>query len=168
MKYASFGDIIFQIFSYQQHKESNQYAVAKLQTVIAPSSLQYLGNELLSLELTINFHNAFCNPIEEYEKLKELAKTGESQKLIIAEKVLGDFVIESIDAEYQQIDAYGQPVDISLNVKFTEYIKKEIQKRKTASNKKKGKAVKKKNSQQNQNQNSQQKSNSGYINMLDK
>jgi phage protein U len=163
MKYASFGDIVFQIFSYREHKESNQYAVAKLQTVIAPSSLQFLGNELLSLELSINFHNAFCNPTEEYEKLKELAKTGEPQKLIIAEKVLGDFVIESIDAEYQQIDAYGQPVDISLNVRFTEYIKKEIQKRKTTS-KKKGKAVKKKNNQQNQNL--QPKNN--YINTLDK
>jgi phage protein U len=163
MKYASFGDIIFQIFSYREHKESNQYAVAKLQTVIAPSSLQYLGNELQSLELSINFHNAFCNPIEEYERLKDLAKTGEPQKLIIAEKVLGDFVIESIDAEYQQIDAYGQPVDITLNVRFIEYIKKEIQKRKTAS-KKKGKAVKKKSN--NQNQNLQQKNN--YTNMLDK
>ena len=156
MKYASFGDIIFQIFSYREHKESNQYAVAKLQTVIAPSSLQFLGNELLSLELAVNFHNAFCNPLEEYQKLKELAKTGEPQKLIIAEKVLGDFVIESIDAEYQQIDAYGQPVDITLNVRFVEYIKKEIQKRKTAT-KKKGKAVKKKNTGQN-----------NYVNMLDK
>jgi phage protein U len=163
MKYASFGDIIFQIFSYREHKESNQYAIAKLQTVIAPSSLQYLGNELLSLELAVNFHNAFCNPLEEYQKLKDLAKQGEPQKLIIAEKVLGDFVIESIVAEYQQIDAYGQPVDITLNVRFTEYIKKEIQKRKTAS-KKKGKAVKKKNT--GQNQNLQSKNN--YINMLDK
>jgi phage protein U len=165
MKYASFGDIIFQIFSYREHKESNQYAVAKLQTVIAPSSLQYLGNELQSLELSINFHNAFCNPLEEYQKLKDLAKTGEPQKLIIAEKIIGDFVIESIDADFQQIDAYGQPVDISLNVKFTEYIKKEIQKKQTASSKKKGKAVKKKNTQK-QNQNLQQKSN--YTNMLDK
>jgi phage protein U len=164
MKYASFGDIIFQIFSYRQHKESNQYAIAKLQTVIAPSSLQFLGNELLSLELSINFHNAFCNPTEEYEKLKELAEVGEPQKLIIAEKVLGDFVIESIDAEYQQIDAYGQPVDITLNVRFTEYIKKEIQKRKTTASKKKGKAVKKKTNQQNQNL--QQKNN--YVNMLNK
>ncbi|MBX0310385.1 MAG: phage tail protein, partial [Sulfurihydrogenibium sp.] len=131
MKYASFGDIVFEVFSYREHKESNQYAVAKLQTVIAPSSLQFLGNELQTLELTINFHNAFCNPTEKYEKLKELAKQGDPQKLIIAEKVLGDFVIESIDAEYQQIDAYGQPVDITLNVRFTEYIKKEIQKRQT-------------------------------------
>ncbi len=166
MKYASFGDIIFQIFSYREHKESNQYAVAKLQTIIAPSSIQFLGNELISLELAVNFHNAFCNPLEEYQKLKDIAKQGEPQKLIIAEKIIGDFVIESIDAEYQQIDAYGQPVNITLNVKFTEYIKKEIQKRKTASkSKKKGKAVKKKNTGQ-QNQSLQQKNK--YINMLDK
>jgi phage protein U len=168
MKYASFGDIAFEIFSYREHKENSQFAVSKLQTVIAPSSMQYLGNELLSLELTINFHNAFCNPTEEYEKLKELAKQGDPQKLIIAEKIIGDFVIESIDADFQQIDAFGQSVDISLNVKFTEYIKKEIQKKQTASSKKKGKAVKKKNTQQKQNQNSQQKNNSDYINTLDK
>jgi len=130
MKYASFGNIVFQVYSYKEHTETNQYAVAKLQTVIAPSSLQYLGNELQSLELGINFHNAYCDPLEEYQNLKDLAKQGIPQKLIIAEKVLGDYIIESINAEYQQIDAFGNPVDISLNIKFTQYIPKTLQKKK--------------------------------------
>jgi phage protein U len=143
MKYASFGKIVFQVYSYKEHTETNEYAVAKLQTVIAPSSLQYLGNELQSLELTINFHNAFCDPLEEYQNLKDLAKKGDPQKLIIGEKVFGDYVIDSIEAQYQKIDAYGKPVAITLHVKFTQYIAKTLQKRniKTTKN---PKAVKKK------------------------
>jgi len=143
MKYASFGKIVFQVYSYKEHTETNEYAVAKLQTVIAPSSLQYLGNELQSLELAISFHNAFCDPLQEYQNLKDLAKKGDPQKLIIAEQVLGDYVIESIEAQYQKIDAYGKPVDIVLHVKFTQYIPKTLQKRKIKTTKQ-PKAVKKK------------------------
>jgi len=142
-KYASFGKIVFQVYSYKEHTETNEYAVAKLQTVIAPSSLQYLGNELASLELSINFHNAFCDPLEEYKNLKDLAKKGDPQKLIVGEKVFGDYVIESIEAQYQKIDAYGKPVDITLHVKFTQYIPKTLQKRNIKTNTKPP-AVKKK------------------------
>ena len=142
MKYASFGSIVFQVYSYKEHTETNEYAVAKLQTVIAPSSLQYLGNELQSLELTIGFHNAYCDPLEEYQNLKDLAKQGTPQKLIIAEKVFGEYVIESIEAQYQKIDAFGNPVDIALHVKFTQYIPKTLQKKKIKTTKQ-PKAVKK-------------------------
>jgi len=135
-KYASWGKIVFQVYSYKQHTETNQYAVAKLNTVIAPSSLQYFGNEIQSLELAINFHFAFCNPLEEYEKLKQLAEKGDPQKLIIGEKVFGDYVIESIEAQYQKIDAYGKPVDLTLHVKFTQYIPKTLQKRNIKTTKK--------------------------------
>ena len=130
MKYASFGSIVFQVYSYKEHTETNEYAVAKLQTVTAPSSLQYLGNELQSLELTIGFHNAYCDPLQEYRNLKDLAKQGTPQKLIIGEKVFGEYVIESIKAQYQKIDAYGKPVDLMLHVKFTQYIPKTLQKKK--------------------------------------
>jgi len=142
MKYASFGSIVFQVYSYKEHTETNEYAVAKLQTVIAPSSLQYLGNELQSLELTIGFHNAYCDPLQEYQNLKDLAKQGTPQKLIIGEKVFGEYVIESIEAQYQKIDAYGKPVDLTLHVKFTQYIPKTLQKKKIKTTKQ-PKAVKK-------------------------
>jgi phage protein U len=150
MQYASIGDIIFKVYSYLEHRETSEYAVAKHRTIFAPSSLQFLGDELLSLEIKVGFHRDFCDPFEEYQKLKDLAKEGVPQKLIVAEQVYGDFVIESINAEVKQVDMWGKPVAIYCNVKLTEYREKKLQTREIRTRKKKAPA--KKNSQQQQQQ----------------
>jgi len=146
MHYASLGDIVFKVYSYLEHRETNEYAVAKHRTIFAPSSLQFLGDELLSLEINVGFHRDFCNPLEEYQKLKDIAKEGLPQKLIIAEQVYGDFVIESITAEVKQVDMWGKPVAIYCTITLTEYREKRLQTREIRTTKKKAPA--KKNSQQ--------------------
>jgi phage protein U len=142
MHYASLGDIVFKVYSYLEHRETNEYAVAKHRTIFAPSSLQFLGDELLSLEVKVGFHRDFCNPLEEYQKLKDLAKEGLPRKLIIAEQVYGDFVIESITAEVKQVDMWGKPVAIYCTMTLTEYREKKLQTRKTTTAKKKAPAKK--------------------------
>jgi len=136
MQYASLGDIVFKVYSYLEHKETNEYAVAKHRTIFAPSSLQFLGDELLSLEVKVGFHRDFCDPLEEYQKLRALAKEGLPKKLIIAEQVYGDFVIESITAEVKQVDMWGKPVAVYCNVKLTEYREKKLQTKKVKATKK--------------------------------
>ncbi len=147
MQYASLGDIVFKVYSYLEHRETNEYAVAKHRTIFAPSSLQFLGDELLSLEIKVGFHRDFCDPLEEYQKLKDIAKEGLPKKLIIAEQVYGDFVIESITAEVKQVDMWGKPVAIYCTVRLTEYREKKLQTREIRT-KKKAPAKKNKNSQQ--------------------
>jgi phage protein U len=142
MQYASLGDIVFKVYSYLEHKETNEYAVAKHRTIFAPSSLQFQGDELLSLEVKVGFHRDFCNPLEEYQKLRDLAKEGLPKKLIIAEQVYGDFVIESITAEVKQVDMWGKPVAIYCNVKLTEYREKKLQTKNVKATKKKAPAKK--------------------------
>ncbi len=150
MQYASFGDIVFKVYSYLEHRETNEYAVAKHRTIFAPSSLQSLGDELLNLEIKVGFHRDFCDPLEEYQKLKDIAKEGLPQKLIIAEQVYGDFVIESITAEVKQVDMWGKPVAIYCTMRLTEYREKKLQTRAIRTTKKKAPAKKSKNSQQQQ------------------
>ena len=145
MQYATFGELVFQVYSYLEHKETLQYAVPKLETIFAPSSLQFLGDELVELEVKVGFHRDFCDPLAEYQKLKDLAKEGLPKKLIVAEQVLGDFVIEEISAEVKQVDMWGKPVAIYCTVKFIEYREKQLQTKKVKSSaKKKAPAVKKK------------------------
>jgi hypothetical protein len=146
MNYASLGDIVFKVYSYLTHTETSEYAVAKHKTIFAPSSLQFLGDELLSLEIKAGFHRDFCDPLEEYQKLKDIAKEGLPKKLIIAEQVYGDFVIESITAEVKQVDMWGKPVAIYCTMRLTEYREKKLQTKGTRTTKKKAPA--KKNSQQ--------------------
>ncbi|MFZ8787804.1 phage tail protein [Thermocrinis sp.] len=151
MQYASLGDIVFKVYSYLEHRETNEYAVAKHRTIFAPSSLQFLGDELLSLEVKVGFHRDFCDPLEEYQKLKDIAKEGLPKKLIIAEQVYGDFVIESITAEVKQVDMWGKPVAIYCTMRLTEYREKKLQTREIkTTTRKKAPAKRSKTSQQQQ------------------
>lgn len=130
MPYGSFGDIVFEVYEYYAHNEENTYIYARQQTIQPPSTTQWLGRELQKIRMKLKFHYLLSNPAESYKKLKEIAQKGEAQKLIIAEQVLGDFVIDKINAEYTQVNMHGQPIAIELDVEFTEYVKKELQKTK--------------------------------------
>jgi phage protein U len=155
MQYASLGDIVFKVYSYLEHRETSEYAVAKHRTIFAPSSLQFLGDELLSLEIKVGFHRDFCNPLEEYQKLKDIAKEGIPQKLIVAEQVYGDFVIESITAEVKQVDMWGKPVAIYCTMRLTEYREKKLQTKQVRTTKKKAPAKKSKSKSKNSQQQGQ-------------
>jgi phage protein U len=136
MQYASIGDIVFEITSYKQHSENQEYIYAKHQTILPPSNLQFMGTELREINIAIRFHREFCNPLEEYKKLQEIAKQGTAQKLIIANTVVGDFVIKKMNAEFQQIDVWGKPIVIDCNIELLEYIEKQLEQKNTTTKKK--------------------------------
>lgn len=128
MQYGSLGDVIFEVHQYYAHIEENSYVYARPQTIQPPSTTQWFGKELKKIRLKLKFHYILSDPAESYKKLKELAEKGEAQKLIIAQQVLGEFVIDRINAEYVQTNMHGQPVAIEVDVELTEYVKKEVQK----------------------------------------
>jgi len=141
MQYAQLGDVVFELLSYREHSEENEYIYARKETAFPPSILQSMGTELQKLTLGVKWHREWCNPREEYEKLKSLANKGEPAKLIIASQIIGNYVIQKISAQYEQIDVWGKPVEVSCRVELTEYREKEL---KTKRIKMQGPAVKKK------------------------
>jgi len=130
MEYAQLGDVVFQVLSYLEHSEENTYEWKEINTAIAPSVLQFFGTELSKIALKVQFHREFCNPREEYRKLKDLANRGEPAKLIVASQIIGDYVVKAIKAQYEQIDAWGKPVQLSAELELQEFIQKELQTRK--------------------------------------
>lgn len=130
MKYASFGTINFEISSYQKHQEEIEYIYAKHETIWAPSSIQFMGTELENINLSIRLHRSFCNPIVIYQQLKNIAKLGQANKLIIATKLLGSFTINKISSSTKQLDVWGNPVLIDCDIEFCQYIEKKLQTRK--------------------------------------
>ncbi|MCS7317315.1 MAG: phage tail protein [Candidatus Dojkabacteria bacterium] len=130
MKYASFGNIYFKLQSYQNHQEDIEYIYSKHETIFAPSSLQFMGTELENLKLSIRFHREFCNPTEEYKKLKDISNKGMAQKLIIATRLIGNFVIKKISSITKQLDIWGKPVIIDCDIEFQQFIEKKLQTRK--------------------------------------
>ena len=141
MQYAQLGDVVFEILSYREHSEENEYIWSRLETTFPPSLLQHMGTELQKLTLSVQWHREWCNPREEYNKLKELAERGEPAKLIVASQIIGDYVLQKISARYEQIDAWGKPVQITCDIELSEFKAKEIQTKKI---KMKGPAVEKK------------------------
>ncbi len=127
MPYGSFGNIVFEVVEYFEHTEENEYIYARKNTIYPPSTTQYLGKELRKLKMTIKLHHMISKPEETYKKLKELAEKGEAHKLIIAEQVLGNFVIDKISASYKQVSRKGIPIAIVLEIELNEYVKKELQ-----------------------------------------
>lgn len=130
MNYASFGSITFKLQSYQNHQEEIDYVYAKHETIFAPSSLQFMGTELETLKLSIRFHREFCNPIQEYKKLKDISNKGKAEKLIIATRLIGNFVIKKISSVTKQLDIWGKPVIIDCDIEFQQFIEKKLQTRK--------------------------------------
>jgi len=144
MQYAQLGDIVFEVLAYKTHKEEQNYPYARHETIKPPSSLQFMGaKELKKISLSVRWHNYFCDPQSEYQRLLVLAEQGEPQTLLIGEKLLGKYVCENIKAEFQQIDVYGKVTVIDADIELTEYIYKEIQKKQIKTTRKKVKKVKK-------------------------
>jgi phage protein U len=146
MEYVVWGDIVFELLSYKEHKEEIEFPYGHHETILPPSSLQWMGSkELKKISVSVRLHNGFCEPRGEYEKLISQANQGEAQELIIAEEPLGKFVLEKISSSIQQIDVWGKPVVIDLDLEFVEYIEKKLQTRqiKTTQRKKQSPAVKK-------------------------
>jgi len=140
MQYAQIGDIVFEVLSYKSHKEEQNFPYARHETIKPPSSLQFMGaGELKKISLSVRWHNYFCDPQAEYQRLLEVAELGEPQTLLIGEKLLGEYVCENIKAEFQQIDAYGTATVIDADIELTEYVYKEIQKKEIKTTKKKAK-----------------------------
>jgi phage protein U len=136
MQYAQIGDVVFEVLAYKEHKEELEFPYARCETINPPSSLQFMGGkELRKISLSVRWHREWCNPEEEKKKLEEFAVKGEYAKFILAEKVIGDFVIEKVSFQIQQIDAFGKPVIIDADLELTEYIKKEMKKKKIVSKK---------------------------------
>ena len=132
MNYASLGTVTFDLLAWSGHKEENTYVFAKIATAKAPSILQSMGTELRSIPATVQWHADWCSdPNAEYEAFKALAALCSSQKLLIGNKVIGDFVIEKITGENIKTLGDGTPICIGCDFNLTEYIEKTLQTRKS-------------------------------------
>lgn len=137
MPYGSFGDVVFEVVEYFSHTEEIDFPYARHQTIQPPSTTQWMGKrELKKISLKLKFHFLTSKPREAYQKLIEIAEKGEAQKLIIAEEVLGDYVIDKIKIVYEQTNFKGIPIAYEVDLELTEYQKKELETIKTKTTKK--------------------------------
>lgn len=128
MKVGSFGQTVFEVntdrvltpsgFSrsvaarYEEHK-----------VLGAAPRLEFLAQELPTMEFSVRFHASFgVNPLEECKKLEAVCLAGKVQKLIIGGFTWGDMILESVSQSARHSTGRGGIAVVDVNLKFKRYL----------------------------------------------
>lgn len=84
--------------------------------------LEFVGPNADSLRFTMRLDVALgVNPIEEIKEMRQLMNDGEVLPLVLAEKYVSDFAIESIDDSWLHVDNRGNILVADISVSLKEY-----------------------------------------------
>jgi phage protein U len=121
--FAQLGDIQFELITYFNGiRENSSYNYAQHERINKKPLLQFLGENLKTIELKLNFHASFCTPSKEVEKLKTVAELGTPMQFIKGNgEYLGVFVIDNIESETEQTTNEGDILSIQLELRLLEY-----------------------------------------------
>ena len=140
--FAQLGTIQFNLITYFNGiEETQKHNYVEHQTIESKPKLQFMGDELDTLTIKLNFHSSFCVPETEIKKIKDSAKVHEEMPFILGNgKYLGKYVIEEITSTTQQTDKTGNLISIEAEIKLREWFTEVTKVKKKA----KKQAVKKK------------------------
>jgi len=120
---AVFGPITFKLLtSFTDFNKQSTFRYAEHAVLEGKPKLQYMGENLISLDLKFHFHKGFCNPTLEYTKLLAVAKGHTPLPLTFGNGLYqGLFVVESIGQAIKQTDADGTIFEMTVDVKLKEW-----------------------------------------------
>ena len=84
-------------------------------------SLQKVGGELKTLDFSLEWHEGWCNPQVELNKLLRLAGKQEAQALVIGDRSYGNWVIERVSQTFARTDINGVLLQASADVTLKEW-----------------------------------------------
>ena len=121
--FAQLGNIQFKLITYFSGiKETSSYNYAEHERINKKPILQFLGENLKTIEIKLNFHSSFCTPRNEMETLKAVAETGTPLTFIKGNgEYLGVFVISEIMSSTEQASKEGDVIEIQAELRLTEY-----------------------------------------------
>ena len=105
-------------------KFSNSATYSEHKIIGRKGLIEFTGLNASTANLTINLYaHAGVNPSEEITELYTLMNDHELLAFTLGGEVMGEglWVIESLDEDYKTIDAWGEVLEASLNLKLKEY-----------------------------------------------
>lgn len=122
--FAQLGNIQFEgVKSPQSWSESHAATFGEIPHVGRKPSLQYTGEALAAIELSIRLSQEFCDVSDELTKLHQAKINGEVLPIITGVGVLvGLFVIISIENKIEQTAPDGSLISISVDLSLKEYV----------------------------------------------
>lgn len=128
MRVGSFGQTVFSVSTEKMLTPSSfsrsvaaRYEEHKV--LGASPRLEFLAQELPTMELSVRFHASFgVNPLAECKKLEAACLAGKVQKLIIGGIPWGDMILESISETARHSTGGGGIAVVDVNLKFKRYL----------------------------------------------
>ena len=123
---GTFGDIVFQtsvdrIFTFDEFTRKGAAEFAEHPVMDNKPKLQHTGTGLDEITFTVRLDAALgVNPKTELAKFEAVRLSGESRHLIIGTRVLGRFVLVSLEESNPQLDNKGRLYKVQLNLTLKE------------------------------------------------
>lgn len=110
------------ITSFNGLSENNSYNFVEHSRINQKPILQYLGENLQTFSIKMNFNLQFCNPTKTLVLLKNLAKQGTPLKYIKGNgEYVGIFAITDISSTTEQTDSNGNLIGVQADISLKEY-----------------------------------------------
>jgi phage protein U len=121
--FAKLGDITFDLLaSPTSADETNKYEFAQIDVAEGKPGLQAIGESLKEIKLEFMFHQFFCDPASEIQKIRAAASEMKPLAFILSDATYrGDFVITEITNQITSTDPAGRPLSIRATLVLKEY-----------------------------------------------
>lgn len=121
--FAQLGNTIFTVpFGWDTYSKSDATTYAQHDIIGGKPVLQPTANELEEITIDISLHAEFCNVAQTIASLKGSKDTFEVLPLLFGDgRYAGDYVIISIEENYDETFDDGTPVRATVNLSLREY-----------------------------------------------
>lgn len=127
--YCTLGNIEFNLqTSPVTESDTLEISWAEHETINQPTKLQPTGRSLVERTLEIFLHQSFCKVEDQIKALTDAAINYDVMALVMGNgKLVGDFIITTIEKETKQRDELGNLIGASLTITLKEYIADKLQ-----------------------------------------
>lgn len=123
---GNLGRMLFQassgkIVTYQRANRTKSARFAEHDILDAQGRLQWTGQKLASMSMSIKLDASWCEVQDEIDKLEDMLDKHRPVYLVLGTRNLGKVVIESYRETIKRTDGQGKPILVNINLRLKEY-----------------------------------------------
>ena len=127
MGYCMLGNMLFEpMTSFTSDQETTTIDYAEHALIEGKPDLQFIGLGLVTRDVGMRFHAAFCVPEAQLAQLKDAAQNRKVMPLVMCHgnqyADQGDFVVTEISRTMVATDPIGRVICLEVTVKLKEYV----------------------------------------------
>lgn len=124
LSYAQLGPYPFTVLkSYESRSRDDRFTYPQHDLIEGKPILQWTGDDLIRIKLSIQLHVKFCDPDAEAKSLRDAAATHQALRyVLVSGEVVGEFVIQSVQEVTHVTDQNHRTIWAKLDLDLVEYV----------------------------------------------